>query len=117
MSASAASDKPRGLALLFGWRRVRFVLLVTVPLGLLIGAGWKSGLPSAMARVVGLGFVAMLAFGLFEQWPKRLPRWLARWALQVLGVAAAMPLATYFIYVFSTVPGGPSFWRVGDRLV
>jgi hypothetical protein len=25
----------------------------------------------------------MMAFGLFEQWPQRLPKWLARWALQL----------------------------------
>ena len=33
----------------------------------------------------------MLVFGLCEQWPARLPAWLARWALQVLGVVAAIP--------------------------
>ncbi|GAA0710818.1 hypothetical protein GCM10009105_12290 [Dokdonella soli] len=58
----------------------------------------------------------MLAFGLFEQWPKRLPAWLARWVLQVLGVAVAMPLATYAIYVLSTDAGAPPFWQDEDRL-
>ena len=29
-------------------------------------------------------------FGLFEQWPRRLPRWLSRWGLQVLAVAACV---------------------------
>jgi hypothetical protein len=32
-------------------------------------------------RAVLLGLLAMLVFGLFEQWPARLPAWLARWAL------------------------------------
>lgn len=71
---------------------------------------------SLLVRAVTLGFVAMLAFGLFEQWPKRLPSWLARWALQVIGVAIAMPLATFVIYVLSTKAGAPPFWHESDRL-
>ena len=101
---------------MLGWRRVRFTLFATVPLGLLIGLGWTSGMLSALVRVVGLGLIAMLVFGVFEQWPKRLPAWLARWVLQVLGVAIAMPLATYAIYVLSTEAGAPPFWNDGERL-
>ena len=43
-------------------------------------------------RTILIGLVLMLVFGLFEQWPRRLPRWLARWVLQVVGVAIAVPL-------------------------
>ncbi len=113
---SAATDaKPRALALMLGWRRLRFTLLASVGFGLLIGLGWTSGMASLMVRTVTLGLVAMLVFGLFEQWPRRLPAWLARWVLQVLGVAVAMPVATYTIYVLSTDAGAPPFWEVKDR--
>jgi LytS/YehU family sensor histidine kinase len=65
---------------------------------------------------VTLGLIGVLVFGLFEQWPKRLPRWLARWMLQVVGVGVAMPLSTFSIYVLSTRAGAPSFWLNKDRM-
>jgi LytS/YehU family sensor histidine kinase len=49
----------------------------------------------------------MLLFGLFEQWPKRLPAWLARWVLQVMGVALAMPLGTLVLDALSDGTGVP----------
>lgn len=116
MSASSIPLKPRGLALLLGWRRLRFTLGVSIALGLLLGVGWQSGLLSILTRTAALGLLAMLVFGLFEQWPRRLPRWLARWVLQVLGVAIAMPLGTYAIYVWSTAAGAPPFWDDKERL-
>lgn len=108
--------KPRGLALLLGWRRVLFTLGLSTALGLLFGLGWKSGLPSLLVRTTALGLFALLAFGLFEQWPRRLPTWLARWVLQVLAVAAVIPLAAFGIWVLSTAPGAPPFWQDQERL-
>ena len=116
MPASAILLKPRGLALLLGWRRVRFTLCFSIFLGLLLSLGWTSGLLSVLNRTVALGLIAMLVFGLFEQWPQRLPAWLARWVLQVVGVAVAMPVATFMIYVLSTDLGAPPFWQVQDRM-
>lgn len=69
-----------------------------------------------MIRFVGLGFILMLAFGLFEQWPRRLPHWMARWVLQVLAVAATVPLATTAMWLASTPEGAPPFWKVEDRM-
>jgi len=116
MSASALPARPRGLALLLNWRRVRFTLIASIIVTLPLALGWKSSLPSLLLRTLMLGFVAMLAFGLFEQWPKRLPAWLARWVLQVLGVAVSIPLATFVIYVLSTKAGAPPFWADKERL-
>src|SRR5262249_32635380 len=116
MSASAIPAKPRGLALLLGWRRLRFTLGFSIVFGLLFGLGWRSGVWSLLERTVALGLTAMLVFGLFEQWPRRLPDWLARGVLQVLAVALVMPLATFVIYVLSTEEGAPPFWEVSDRL-
>jgi hypothetical protein len=116
MSASVVPAKPRGLALLLNWRRVRFTLIASIVVALPLAVGWKSGFPSLLLRTLTLGFVAMLVFGLFEQWPRRLPVWLARWVLQVLGVAVAMPLATFVVYVLSTNAGAPPFWVDKDRL-
>ena len=76
MVATAISAKPRGLALMLGWRRVLFTLALSIVLGLLISL--HVGYP-VIIQPVFLGLIAMLLFGLFEQWPKRLPAWIARW--------------------------------------
>ncbi len=117
MVAIAGPEKPRGLALMLSWRRVRFTLLFSGALGLLLGlTHWKSGVMSVLIRTVLLGLFAMLVFGFFEQRPKRLPRWLARWVLQVLGVALAIPPSTAFIYWLTTPTGAPPFYDVPDRM-
>ncbi len=116
MPVSTFPEKPRGLALLLGWRRVRFTLCASLALGLLMSLSWKSGILSILDRTLALGVIAMLVFGLFEQWPKRLPAWLARGVLQVVGVAMAMPVATFVIYVLSTKAGAPAFWNDPERL-
>ncbi len=116
MSAASLASKPHGLALLLGWRRVLTSLGVALALGLLLSPGWSSGLGSLLLRAFALGLLAMLVFGVFEQWPRRLPAWLARWVLQVFGVALAMPLGTWVIYAWSTPAGAPPFWTDADRL-
>lgn len=115
MSAIAEPTKLRGLALLLNWPRLRATMKLSLVLGFLLGLGWDPGMQAALVRVVALGLFGMLAFGVFEQWPRRLPGWLARWALQVFAVALAMPLGTYAIYQLSTDPGAPHFWEVKDR--
>ena len=88
---------------MLGWGRVRFTLSFSIVLGMMLGLHGKSG--PLFIRTVLLGLFAMLVFGLFEQWPKRLPAWLARWVLQVLGVALAIPLGMLVIHVLSTANG------------
>ncbi len=93
---------------MLGWGRVRFTLSLSIVLGLLFSFRW--GLPG-LVRMVLLGLIAMVVFGLFEQWPKRLPARLARWVLQVLGVALAMPLGTVMLDLV-TGTGAPWVWEV-----
>lgn len=105
MRFRVVSREPRGLALLLGWRRVVFTLSCSIVVGLLVSL--HLGFPVIMQPLL-LGLTAMLLFGLFEQWPRRLPAWLARWALQVLGVALAMPLGTLVLSAFENDIGVPS---------
>jgi signal transduction histidine kinase len=114
--SAVLTSLPRSLQLALGWRRIRFTLLFSFAIGALIGIGWTSGWWSAVVRFLALGFTAMLVFGLFEQWPRQLPRWLPRWILQVIAVAACIPVTTFVIYVLSTPAGAPPFWAVKDRL-
>jgi LytS/YehU family sensor histidine kinase len=69
-----------------------------------------------LLRTVLLGLVGVFVFGLFERWPKRLPGWLSRWVLQVVGVGVAMPLTTVTVYLLSTRSGAPAFWLDKDRM-
>jgi hypothetical protein len=101
---------------MFNRQRVLFTLGFSFVLGSLIGFGWLSGWWSAVIRVVALGFIVMLVFGIFEQWPRRLPGWLPRWVLQVVAVALCIPFATVVIWIWSTPTGAPPFWMVRDRL-
>src|SRR5438034_9032116 len=79
MHDTALPAKPRGLALMLGWRRIRFTLGLSIVCGLVLPYGWNSRRLWVVTGTVILGLIAMLMFGLFEQWPKRLPRWLERW--------------------------------------
>jgi LytS/YehU family sensor histidine kinase len=71
---------------------------------------------SLLSRTVLLGLVAMLVYGVFEQWPRRLPRWIERWVLQVVGVGLVTPITAAVIYVLSTAPGAPPFYKVPERM-
>jgi signal transduction histidine kinase len=117
MSTDTISAKPRGLRRVLGWRRVRYPSGAAVLLGLLLMPGWKDHYWVLFARLLFIALTATLAFGLFEKWPTRQPRWVARWVLQIVAVAIAIPLAAWVAY-FATTQGDPvPFWRDSDRLM
>jgi LytS/YehU family sensor histidine kinase len=64
--------------------------------------------------MVGTG--ALVAFGLAESRPRRLPRWLARWVFQLLAMAVAIPISAYLAY-WVTTGGDPAFAANPKRLV
>lgn len=101
---------------MLGWRRVLVTVGMATLIGLLFTTFWKTSIAGLFVRVIGVGLLAMLAFGLIEQWPRRLPRWLPRWPLQVLAVALTVPVSVAVIYWASTVAGAPPFWKAQDRL-
>jgi len=108
---AAASPLPHGAAdRIFAWRRVRFTLIAAAIFGLLLSI--SSVTPTALwvLRTAAVGLLALLVFGLFEQSPARLPGWLARWVLQLLGVVAAVPLGAFAAYWLTT--GDLHFWRM-----
>src|SRR5262245_36776977 len=117
MHATAVpAPRPRGLKLMFNWGRLRFVGLFSLVWGLLFSTHLKGSNWSIIGRTLFLGLVVMLVFGLFEQWPKRLPRWIARWALQVIAVALVIPPTMAIFYAITTAPGAPPFYKDADRM-
>jgi signal transduction histidine kinase len=101
---------------LFGWRRVRTVVIICTLLTFLLNLTYASFSFRLPMRVFGTGLVVLLAFGLFEQWPRRLPAWLARWPLQVAAVGLVVPVTVFLFYKLGTDVGAPEFWKEEKRL-
>jgi LytS/YehU family sensor histidine kinase len=78
--------------------------------------GFEGSTLSVLVRTMFAGLIALLVFGILEHWPPRLPTFLARWVLQVLGVAISMPLAIAMYYLATTETGAAPFWEDGTRL-
>ena len=114
---ATASVPPRDLTRILAWRRVRFTLIAAVPLGLMLsGTGHTTPVWVWVLRAMIAGLVVMLAFGLFEQRPARLPAWFARWVWQLLGVVAAVPLGAIIAY-WVTTGGSPQFAQYPARFI
>ena len=105
-------EKARGLGAMLAPRRFLVALVAAGVMGFLLSFGF-SATPKyvVMGRAMLVGIACLLAFGIFEQWPARLPRWVARWALQVFAVAFVVPWAVAAIYVATTTPDMPPFWQ------
>lgn len=102
---------------LFGWQRLLVAAGASAAVWLVLAQGWTSALSGLGLRIASGAGAALLAFGLVERWPARLPAWLARWPLQLLAVALALPLVNLAYYVGSTPEGAPPFWEDRDRLI
>lgn len=96
------------------WRRLRTALACALVVSLPLTLVWDSVL-SLWWMAALLGAVGTLAFSVLEHWPRRLPRWVARWALQVAGVALAMPLTVLAVYLLRTPVDAPPFWTDAER--
>lgn len=92
------------------------VALVAAVAGTLLLPTWRSEPHTLYLRVLCVSFFALLVFSLLEKHPASLPAWLARWALQIFGVAVSIPMAALLLYVLGTEPGQPNFWEDPQRL-
>jgi hypothetical protein len=114
--AQAADLKAQGwLPRWFGprlWVVLALAVMVGYPLDILV----NSALPGVTYRTVGLSLAGLSAFNLFEHWPRRLPKSLARWVLQVVAVGLAMPITNFLFWTLDNPAGAPPFWHDNDRL-
>lgn len=101
---------------MLGWRRFRTVGVTCLLIFLLLLPTWAGSKLVLLTRLLTIGLMAMLAFGFWEQWPRRLPRWMARWVLQVVAVGLTIPPVVLALYVYSTPDGGPPLWQDRQRL-
>jgi sensor histidine kinase YesM len=117
MQAAVIDRPPRhGLARVLSPRRVLLTLAASALMGLIVSPLWIIPKMEVVARAMLVGLFALAAFGVLEVWPARLPSWLARWALQVAGVALAIPMAVLGMYLLITVADELPFWRSQARL-
>jgi hypothetical protein len=108
MIASQATSQLSGRAFIFSWRRVRVVLGICTLFGLLLSINNESPTLVVIARTMLVGVGALLGFGLFERWPRRLPRWLARSVLQLVAIVVSIPISVVIGYALTT-GGDPQF--------
>jgi two-component sensor histidine kinase len=102
MDASAPPARPGRLVPILGRRRLVFVLGLTLIFGLILSLPSQAPTYVVVGRAMLVGLCALLAFGVFERWPARLPGWLGRWVLQLAGVVFSVPLSTYLAYWLTT---------------
>jgi hypothetical protein len=98
-------------------RRFAVAVLIAIAVWLLLLIH-RSTSPSAMLlRLVVLALSAVAAFGFFDAWPRRLPPWCQRWALQVVAVGASIPIAVTAMYVLFAPPDARPFLENNDWLL
>jgi sensor histidine kinase YesM len=88
---------------IYGWRRVRVVLVAAFAISLLLLGGWTGGWGVLLLRLLLIGFVQLGVYGVIERWPRRLPSWAARWVLQLVAIALVVPFAMAIIYTLTTL--------------
>lgn len=115
MAIIDTSAEPRIPAAMLSWRRVRVVLIAATAFGVLHGIGSVTPTVVWVARDMLVGFCLVLAFGSIERWPRRIPRWTARWVLQILAMVVIAPVAALLAYWMSQ-GGRPDFAHDRDLL-
>lgn len=106
----------RHIKRIYAWPRLRVVMLTCCIFILLFLLTWQTSRWILVARLLFVGFAGLTVFGIVEVWPKRLPAWCARWALQVVMVAVIVPIAVVLGYHLTTLNLDPPWWRDGSRI-
>jgi hypothetical protein len=116
MEGSTTPKRAQGAPGLFAWRRVRFTLLFSLGVGLVLSPGTQTPPALVIARTLVLGLGLMACFGVFERWPRNLPPWIPRWVLQVSSVAISLPFITASIFFLTHPKNGPPFYHVRSSM-
>ncbi|HEU4781149.1 MAG TPA: histidine kinase [Steroidobacteraceae bacterium] len=86
---------------IFDWPRLRFTLIVSASLGALIGLGNETSLLVDLLRGVMLGCAVLVVYGWLERWPRRMPYWLPRTVLRLIGIAFIVPFAAAIAFMIT----------------
>ena len=110
MSELATTARPIGIVVKTT-RRVAVAVTIAIGVALLLLILWKGSTSALFLRAIMLALSATTVFSLFEVWPRRLPRGVERWILQVVAVGAAMPVTVFVMHRRATFPGAPPFFE------
>ena len=94
---SPAEPVGTGFARVFAWPRLRFTLAVSGGLGFLVGLHTYASLFVDVMRGWTMGLCILFAYGVLETRPRKLPKWLPRTALRIVGVVLAVPFSAMFM--------------------
>jgi hypothetical protein len=97
-------------------QRLKTAVLCGLAAGTVFVFGWETGRGGLYFRTVLIALWVVTVFGVFEQWPRQLPGWVGRWALQVIMVAVTIPIFIAIVYWLSTPDGAPPFYKVKSRM-
>jgi hypothetical protein len=73
---------------------LRFTLIVAAVVGSLTGLHSKAPMSLEVTRTVFVGLAVLTMFGFFEQFPRRMPRWLPRTVLRLIAIAIVIPISS-----------------------
>jgi hypothetical protein len=96
-------------------KRLLVTLVIASLLFAVMAANWKPSWHSLAPRIYVPALAGLLAYSLLERWPRRLPRAIGRWVLQVLATALVVPAVVLGFYLSTIVPDQPPFWDVPER--
>jgi two-component sensor histidine kinase len=116
MLVTHASARRQGPAAMLGWPRVRVALIASTVIGLLLRLGSVMPTPIVVGRTMVVGLCALLAFGLLERWPARLPASPPRWVLQLVAIVVVVPFSALLAY-WLTTGGHPQLATDRGRLM
>jgi len=116
MDQSSPLTVGQHLRRIYCWPRLRVVLSVCLFWTIVFSFNWEVAHWILAARILFTGLSALTIFGIFEYWPRRLPGWMARWALQVVMVGAVIPIVVAIGYSVTTIGIDPPWWKDNPRL-
>lgn len=93
------------------------IVAISAAIGYASDVAFNHGEPWFMYRMAAVGLVVVLTFRWLARWPSSLPARMPRWALQVIGVACAVPIVTLIIWSAGTPLAEWPFWQKGERLM
>ncbi len=92
-----AQPAPTGYRRVFAWPRLRFTLAASVALGVFASLHRDSSMLTEVLRFAFVGCGVLFAFGTLETRPRRLPKWLPRTLLRLVGIVLIIPFCAAFM--------------------
>ncbi|MGH9176537.1 MAG: sensor histidine kinase, partial [Vicinamibacterales bacterium] len=116
MSELATTARPVGIVVKTT-RRVAVAVTIAIGVALLLLTLYSSSTSVLLLRAITIGLAATAVFSLFEVWPRRLPRGIERWILQVVAVGVAMPFTVLVMHRLTTPEGARPFFQDHDWML